>query len=238
MSAASLCLNAAPELTPSYKSLITHDINNAPRSGDINGEYKMPMTLKTREQWLNAFTARALKQCVKLGYTELPAIRCSIGFSSKGARSNVIGQCWSNECSADGVFEIFVVPTLTDPARIADVLTHEIVHAVVGISAGHGPKFRKLATLLGLEGKMTATVAGDAWRAWAEPVLKVIGVYPAAALNAGGVTSGPKKQTTRMIKAECGECGFTMRTSAKWIDHTGGDLRCPDHACGGDMIVG
>ena len=28
----------------------------------------------------------------------------------------------------------------------------------------------------------------------------------------------PKKQSTRMLKAECPECGYTIRLSKKWAD--------------------
>lgn len=197
----------------------------------------MPLKLKTREQWLNAFVQRAAKHFKVLGY-DLPPVRCSIGFSSKGRRSNVIGECWTRNATKDGVHEIFVVPTLEHPSRIADVLTHELVHAAVGIEAKHGPKFRKLATALGLEGKMTATVAGEQWHAWADPVLKAIGPYPAKSMALGGLTSSPPKQTTRMLKCECPECGFVMRTSSKWIETVAGEPTCPDNACRATMRVG
>lgn len=28
----------------------------------------------------------------------------------------------------------------------------------------------------------------------------------------------PKKQTTRMLKCECPQCGYTVRTTRKWLD--------------------
>jgi hypothetical protein len=79
---------------------------------------------------------------------------------------------------------------------------------------------------------MTATVAGDKWRQWAEPVLAELGPMPGAPLN--GLANGKKKQTTRLIKCQCGACGFTFRATQM---HLGGHatLRCPDPECGGDV---
>lgn len=43
----------------------------------------------------------------------------------------------------------------------------------------------------------------------------------------GDESSRPKKQTTRMKKAECGLCGYTVRLSAKWLEV--GPPGCPQH---------
>ena len=37
---------------------------------------------------------------------------------------------------------------------------------------------------------------------------------------------GLKKQTTRLKKLKCSECGYTVRTTAKWIETLGAPL-CP-----------
>lgn len=36
----------------------------------------------------------------------------------------------------------------------------------------------------------------------------------------------PKKQKTRMLKCECAECGYTVRTARKWLEQAGAPL-CP-----------
>ena len=41
-------------------------------------------------------------------------------------------------------------------------------------------------------------------------------------------TTGPKKQTKRHIKCLCSECGYTARTSRKWLDQVG-PPHCPAH---------
>jgi hypothetical protein len=190
---------------------------------------------KTREAWLMAFVTAAQAKFTEVG-APIPAnIRASIGFSSKGARSNRIGECWSSCSSNDGVFEMFVVPTITSTRQIAGVLTHEIVHAAVGLEAGHGPKFRKIATAVGLVGKMTATTEGPLWDAWAEPILKKIGAYPAASLKPLGKSTAKPKQTTRMLKAECPACDFAFRTTRLHFEAVNYEPACP--ACATTMEV-
>lgn len=209
----------------------------------------------SREAWLNAFVAAARPVFISHDHTLPAKIRVSVGFPSSGWRSSTIGECWSEAASADGHFEIFINPKIDDAARVAGILTHELCHAAVGIPAGHGPKFGKIARALGLEGPLTATTEGDAWRAWAKPIVDALGPLPHAALGAnlrgspgrgdgkGGragqpgdgegdpVTTAPRTQGTRLIKALCPHCGFTSRVTRKWIDVFGGQMLCsnPTH---------
>lgn len=46
----------------------------------------------------------------------------------------------------------------------------------------------------------------------------------------GRQSSGPKKQSARMMKCECTECGYLVRTAKKWLDEKG-PPHCPDHGC-------
>lgn len=183
--------------------------------------------ITTREQWLEAFIDGARPHFAAIGAPIPDNVRASIGFTSKGARSNRIGECWSSCSSNDGVFEMFVVPTLTDVSQIAGVLTHEIVHAAVGLEAKHGPKFRKAALAIGLVGKMTATTEGPIWHAWADAVLEEIGAYPAASLKPLGLSTAKPKQTTRMLKCECEACGFAFRTTKVHLEAVNYEPACP-----------
>jgi hypothetical protein len=109
-------------------------------------------------------------------------VRVAIGFTSRGAKAKAIGECWDNRLSADGHFEIFIRPDLAHapdamPAQIAAILAHELVHAAVGIPAGHGKAFKRAALGLGLVGPMRATTPARrslrpsrrSWRASAPP---------------------------------------------------------------------
>jgi hypothetical protein len=186
----------------------------------------------TREEWLNAFTAAARPIFAKAEFPLPNKVRVSVGFPLNSRGGKVIGQCWSTDASADGINEIFVTPTLDDTGRIADVLTHELCHAATP-GAKHGPKFKQCATAVGLEGKMTATTAGAGWHEWADPILADLGPIPHASLDPN--QRGVKKQTTRLIKCACDDCGFTFRTTAKWI--SGKELQCPDPECLGTVTV-
>ena len=101
------------------------------------------MDQDNRETWLNR-VAVSMAPLFKALDTPLPSrIRVAIGFTSAGRKGKAIGECWDNRLSADGHFEIFIRPDLAHapdamPAQIAAILAHELVHAAVGIPAGHG----------------------------------------------------------------------------------------------------
>lgn len=90
-------------------------------------------------------------------------------------------------------------------------------------------QFAVAAKAAGLEGKMTATVAGTALlvsiAVWAE----ALGAYPHAAMSA----IGRKKQSTRLVKVSCKACGYTLRTTQKWLDKG-----LPSCHCNGEEMRG
>jgi hypothetical protein len=175
-----------------------------------------------REDWLQAVAERMAPWFGDLG-CPLPKVRMAVGFTSGGKRTKRIGECWSSQSSADGTCEIFIVPTIDDASRVADILAHELVHAAVGTAAKHGPIFRRVARAIGLQGRMTATIAGPLFLERVAPILTAVGPLPHARL---GQSSGPPKQTTRLLKCQCPKCGYTVRVAAKWLD-TAGPPICP-----------
>lgn len=193
----------------------------------------------TREEWLQAFT-NAARPHFKAAGTALPKkVLTSVGFPSAGQRSKVIGECWYASASDNKVSEIFLRPSLqADSRRIAGVLVHELCHAALPEGTAHGPAFKKLATALGLGGKMTATIETDAFYAWADPIIKELGAFPGANLNdKSTLEGGKKKQSTRMVKCECQDCGLVFRTTQKWVDKAE-EFQCPDPSCSGTIITG
>lgn len=161
----------------------------------------------TREQWLNKVASHAAKDIFKPAGYEVPKnIRYTCGFPSKGAlamRTQRIGECWSDSASGDNTFEISVSPVIADGLRAADILVHEMVHATVGLKAGHKGPFRKCAEAVGLKGKMTATVASDELKEKLSKIIEKIGAYPHAGLRAGRVSRAAAKG---MLKLECPCC--------------------------------
>lgn len=128
--------------------------------------------------------------------------------------------------------QIFVSPVLEDVDKILATLVHEMVHAVDDCQSGHKGNFAKIAKALGLEGKMTATHAGEALAERLTEIAADLGEFPHAALS--GETDGadgPKKQGTRMVKVECPSDGYIVRTTEKWL--AVGTPSCP---CGEEMV--
>lgn len=174
---------------------------------------------RTREDWLLAVARELVPKFADRGYPITKPIRISVGWASKGgAKGKAIGECWTADASADGVHEIFVTPKIGDSFRQADTLLHEMCHVVAGIKAKHGKAFKQVAVAMGLQGKMTATEAGPEATIMLEAILARVGPMPHAALDPSKIiTSGPKKQTTRMIKCECQSCGYVCRVAKKWL---------------------
>jgi hypothetical protein len=177
----------------------------------------------TREQWLNAVALGLAPLFKEVGAPLPQRFRVTMSLTKK---KTAVGTCYDPSCSADGTTEILVRLDRFDPVEIAAILAHELVHAAVGVQARHGPRFRRVALAIGLEGHMTATVPGAAFLQRLEPVLLSVGPLPHAALNFNGPRSGPKKQATRLLKAECAECGYTVRVTKTWVLCAGAPL-CP-----------
>ena len=186
-----------------------------------------------REDWLHRIANKLKLHLFEPAGFDVPEhIRISCGFPSRnpltGSKNQAIGQCWGDEKSADGHFEIFVSPVIGDAMVAVEVLAHEMCHAVAGIAAKHGGKFKKVALAIGLEGKMTSTHGGEQFKIVAQDFIDDIGPYPMAALDARKMTNGVKKQTTRLLKCECPMCSYTVRVAKKWLDDVGLP-HCPHH---------
>ncbi|CCQ44282.1 putative uncharacterized protein [Pseudarthrobacter siccitolerans] len=194
----------------------------------------MTAKFSTREEWLVAAVTALAPLFEELGET-LPEVRVSVGWpGGNGRKNSVIGQCWSTKVAADNVSQLFISPVLDEAVRVLDVLAHELIHAIDDCESGHKGRFAKIAKALGLTGKMTATVAGDELKAQLEEIAAELGDYPHAALvNPGAGAEGPKKQSTRMMKAECPEgSGYKVRLTRQWLAEYGAPI-CPH--CGEQM---
>ncbi|MFZ5832272.1 MAG: transcription elongation protein SprT [Planctomycetota bacterium] len=185
----------------------------------------------TREEWLVACVDGLRPDFEAIGYPLPKRIRASCSWPSKSAlaaKKKRIGEAWAAECSGDKTFETFISPVLHDPLEVAAVLVHELVHCAVGLKERHGKRFRDCAVKMGLEGRMTATVAGEALKKRLNALIREVGRYPHAELKH---SNAPPKQTTRMLKVECRDCGCIVRMTQKWLDEAGP----PTCACGGEM---
>ena len=185
---------------------------------------------QTREEWLRRLTDSLRPLFGQHGAKVPKRVRASCGWPSKRAMAKSkrrIGECWSNERSADKHHEIFISPTLSKPIKVAETLVHELVHAAIGIECGHKAPFRRLALAIGLEGKMTATHAGQELHDTLKRLTTEAGPYPHGEVS---FDQEEKKQSTRLLKVECANCGYVVRVTQKWLDV--GVPTCP---CGHEM---
>ena len=184
-----------------------------------------------REQWLSECIQQLRPDFEQVAYALPERIRASCSWPSKSGLANKkrrIGEAWSAKNSADQSCEVFISPVLKDPLEVAATLVHELVHCAVGVEEGHKGKFTKLAKAIGLEGKMTATHAGETLKARLSAVTTAVGRYPHAELTH---SNAPKAQKCRLLKVVCA-CGCVCRITRKWLDEVGP----PTCGCGGVMV--
>ena len=184
-----------------------------------------------REDWLQQMIDLLRPDFKQIGSPLPEKIRVSCGFPSKSALSPTkrrIGECWGVESSEDKSFQVFISPLLKESIEVSATLVHELVHTAVGINCKHRGPFQRVAKAIGLEGRMTATVAGAALKTHLRALIGQLGDYPHARLVA---SNRPKTQTTRMLKVTCQDCGCVVRMTRKWLDEAG----LPTCGCGGEM---
>ena len=120
---------------------------------------KLPRA-KSREEWLNNAIRLARPIFRKLNCPLPKKVRAACSWTSHGARSAAIGQCWTYLASQDQTVEIHVSPVLDDVLTegkqgVLDVFVHELGHAAAGIPAGHKGEFARVARELGLPRRRT-----------------------------------------------------------------------------------
>jgi hypothetical protein len=174
------------------------------------------MTTANREDWLSA-AVNELRPIFDAVEKPLPAnVRVACGFPLSARRTGALGECWADTASADKTFEILINPKLAAPADVFAVLVHELCHSTAG-AMNHGVNFQKVAGLMNLEPSSCpkgwkATGPSPSFLSAFGSIIDSLGPYPHGALS----MSERKVQTTRMLKAVCPSCGYTVRLTAKW----------------------
>lgn len=199
-----------------------------------NGEVRKN-THDTRERWLRAATNELRPYFASCGFAIPENIRHAIAFPSTGRKGARIGECWHSSTSDDGHFEIIIRADIADPVEVLGVLVHELIHAVLPADAGHGKLYKEAAIKIGLEGPMRHALPSQLLQPRLVELAESLGSLPHAKLNIdrgrdNRPADKPKKQRTRLLKAECGGdgCGYTVRITAKWVDDVGAP-HCPTH---------
>lgn len=167
----------------------------------------------TREQWLTRMLRNNITTLLGRHGASVPVdCKVSVGFPGGGSARKRIGECWPRARSSIKVNEIFINPKISDVRKIVDVLIHEAIHASDDCASGHKGHFAKVAKSVGLTGKMTATVAGPELQQWIDAQIASFPPFEYGSLD----VDSRKRQTTRMLKHECNECGAIWRMSAQW----------------------
>lgn len=193
--------------------------------------------LVNREEWLNRVGAEMVPHIERIAseVTGKPQKfgkwRVSCGWPSKGglpgSKRRVRGQCWDKSVSGDTTAEIYISPVEAVADEVADILAHELVHALLGCAIGHKRPFPQIVKAMGLEGKATATYAGPEFWDWARPIVQKAGAYPHAAL---APSPAQKVAKTYLLKASAPCCGSVIRLTQKVLDESG----APFCGCSGE----
>lgn len=175
---------------------------------------------KTREEWLNAANKEIDAKVFKPHGLSLPKnVKLSCSFPSKQALSvkrRRIGECWPTNERKN--VEIFITPLEDDVLTVMGVLVHEDVHAIDNCKNGHKGPFVQMARKVGLEGKPTQCMPGEELNKVLQGIAKKLGKYPHQAISA---SAKAKPQSTRLVKCECPDTGYVVRTTRKWLTEFG-----------------
>jgi hypothetical protein len=171
---------------------------------------------KTREDWLSQAIDELRPVFDANGHPLPQNIRVTCGFPSRHARSlnRAIGEHHSASKSADNTHEILISPVEADPYEVFGILVHELAHSATD-GDGHRGRFPKVVKNLLLEGAPSKTKIGQKFRENYKALIDSLGTYPHARLN---VAIDRKVQSTRMLKATCPACGYTIRLSKSHAD--------------------
>ncbi len=180
----------------------------------------------TREAWLTAAYRGLEPVFVRVERPILSPVRLSVGFPSSGGLTQArrrVGECWGIEASSSGICEILVSPLLDDPLEVLATVAHELGHAVLGTKIGHKRPFADLMIAIGLEGKASATVPGDLFRATVTDLLEELGPFPHDKLLP---LAKDLREKVKIFKCTCPRCGYVCRVIRRWLEVAGPPI-CP-----------
>jgi len=203
---------------------------------------------RVREDWLlDAFAAfRGWLKDVGMELPEQIHLSVGFGYGAKRESALILGQTFATFKSADGVNHVFISPALDQIHEVLATLLHEAIHVGNDCRDGHKGEYARVARELGFTGTLLGIDTTTELRDRLEILGFELGIFPHSKLEVLAPapllvgpdgkeiktrgTSGPPRQGTRLIKATCGECGYTIRITRKWLDV--GNPTCP---CGGEI---
>lgn len=189
---------------------------------------------KTREQWLEQAVRAMDKAILKpLGYAMPELWKITCGFA-RSSGHKAIGQCWPPSRAADGkTTHLMVCSTLgEDAVRVLDIVLHEMGHAAVGCEHMHKKPFRDFVKAVGLDGKVTATIAtpGGELHGKLTKIAERLGAYPHPAIRPGTTKAKAGGGWIRLVSPDCED--YKVVVSPKAVEEHG----LPKDPWGNEMV--
>ena len=176
----------------------------------------MSTTHATREQWLAA-ALEAMKPVAATltGQNMADRIRIGVGFPSTYRRSGTLAECWPDVDSGDAHAEVIISPTIADPVEVFARLLGQALRTLPGAMSIASVSYREAfdAVHLTVGADKNAILYSDAFYDQWESLIAALGDYPHAELS----VAVRKTQSTRMLKLQCPQCGYIIRTTGKWV---------------------
>ena len=191
---------------------------------------------------------RTLREAIKFFALKTDPGSICVTIQTKGRR-NAVGWFWAGRWvdnkkakQSSAYNEINMSAELLSTHDMGELLLHELAHAENNTCGTkdcsgrvHNKHFKSMAERLGLEVKPRDKSVGYGYTDLAQggkDFLKKIS-FKRELFTSHRVTDGPKAASGgRLLKLECGGCGYVIRSTQKWID-TG----TPTCACGEEFCV-
>lgn len=177
-------------------------------------------------------------------------IKVAYGAGQSGIRGVTYYRRWKNGSKAPHPFVEICAFGESGLVQICGTTFHECAHVLAGHEAAHGPDWKAKCEYLGL---VDAKASGHSytWDTFAPDIRKLLKAIPkpkdgqpieglanrigrkvvnrpcSHGIGSRGGKSRGVGSGSRMVKVSCLECGYTVRTSMKWLKV--GLPRCPTH---------
>lgn len=215
--------------------------------------------MQTHETFIQAVAKLAIARLDDEMAKVFEPIKMVYGSGPNGTRGVTYYNRWKNGSEglqANPLVEISAFGE-RDWVQVAGTTIHELGHVLAGFEAGHGKAWKEACNQLGLrkilaggtnyqlihfEPKLREAIASLEKPQDGAPVVSFsnAGLLPKPCVSAvgsrGGKTRGTvaRKGKTYLVKCECSECGYTVRTTQKWLDV--GLPICPVDKIGMDIV--
>jgi len=175
---------------------------------------------QTREEWMVSALPHLVKLLDEVHAPAFPNPLISVGipsYANRMKKSEMRGECWPEKSTKSGRCSIFISPVLDDPVEVLGTLLHNLIHASVGVDAGHTHPFAIIAEKLGFSPPWKTAEVPDEGSALAhklQGIIKKLGLFPHSPLQTS-INPAHTKQKTKLRKYVCNKCGMIVRISAK-----------------------